>query len=86
MVYPTSERLALLFCCGSPVCQPPAEHTAVLSTLSGFQAYPGSPAHDNRPTHVSSSSWDTRQASAQQRSPPEVAYWAPVRSSSSVWS
>lgn len=86
MVYPTSEHLALLFCCGPPVCQPPAERTAVLSIPSGLQVYSGSPAHDNRPTHVSYSSWDTKQASAQQRSPPEVAHWAPVRSSSSVWS
>lgn len=79
---PTQEHPTLLVLLGAP--SPPAspEYAAVLSPLSGPRVHPGSPARD--PTHVSASSWGSKQASAQQKSPRDVARWAPVRSASSA--
>ena len=83
---PTSKHLALLVLLWAPACQPPTEHAAVRGTLPGPLVHPGRPACDNRPTLVSASSWGTKQASAEQKSPRDVAHWAPVRSCSSLWS
>lgn len=62
----------------------PPQCAAVLSAISAPRVHPGKPAQGNRPAYVSASCWGTRQASAQQKSPLDVAHWAPVRSASSA--